>query len=64
MTYDRLWLIFLHPKIGTLFLHFFEDFQIRVPDSRLDTLRFCLFISISMKCMFKTSALTFYEVYV
>ena len=36
MIYYRLWLIFLYPKINTLFLPFSEDFQIRVSDSRLD----------------------------
>ena len=34
--YNGLGLIFLHPKIDTLFLPCFEDSQITVFDSRLD----------------------------
>ena len=36
MVYYRLWLIFPHPKIVTLFFALFEDFQIKVSDSGLD----------------------------
>ena len=36
MIYYRLWLTFLHPTTDTLFLALFEDFQIKVSDSRLD----------------------------
>ena len=38
MIYYKLWLIFLDPKIDTLFFALFEDFQVEVSDSTLDIL--------------------------